>query len=114
MGTIELISRIITSKQATISLDVIHLINKLADIKIKFTLQHMPFFVEEILNELLNYLNDTNKQIKELAYTTYLKLPEISFLGLAIVTRELIKHKHNVKNDPKLVITKLQLMSALI
>lgn len=45
MGTIELISRIIVSKQATISIDVIHLLNRLADIKVKFSLQHMPFFV---------------------------------------------------------------------
>ena len=74
----------------------------------------MPYFVEEILNELLNFLNDTNKQIKELAYITYLKLPQISFLGLHIVVKELIKHKNKVKNDPKLIITKLQLMNALI
>lgn len=117
MGVIEIISRIIISKQATISLDVISLLNKLADIKIKFTLQHMPFFVEEILSELLNFLSDTNKQIKELSYTTYLKLPQISFLGLNIVVRELIKHRNKVnktKNDPKLIITKLQLMNALV
>ncbi len=74
----------------------------------------MPFFVEEILGELLNFLNDTNKQIKELAYTTYLKLPEISFLGLSMVIREVIKHKNKVKNDPKLIITKLQLATALL
>ena len=62
----------------------------------------------------MNFLNDTNKQIKELAYTTYLKLPQISFLGIQIVTKELIKHKNKVKNDPKLIIIKLQLMNALI
>jgi len=66
------------------------------------------------LNELLNFLNDTNKQIKELAYTTYLKLPQISFLSLYMVSKELIKHKNKVKNDPKLIIIKLQLMNALI
>lgn len=74
----------------------------------------MPFFVEQILSELLNFLNDTNKQIKQLAYTTYLKLPEISFLGLSIVIKEVIKHKNKVKNDPKLLITKLQLTTALL
>ena len=74
----------------------------------------MPFFVEQILSELLKFLNDTNKQIKQLAYTTYLKLPEISFLGLSIVIKEVIKHKNKVKNDPKLLITKLQLTTALL
>jgi hypothetical protein len=74
----------------------------------------MPFFVEEILTELLNFLNDTNRQIKELAYSTYLKLPDISFLGLSSVVRELLRHKSKVKNDPKLIITKLQLMGALL
>lgn len=114
MGTIELLSRVIMSKHTAITLEVINLINRLADVKIKFALQHMPFFVEDILNELLNFLNDTNKQTKELAYTTYLKLPQISFLGLNIIAKGLIRHKNNVKNEPKLIITKLQLMSALL
>lgn len=52
--------------------------------------------------------------MKELAYATYLKLPDIAFLGLGTVVRELLRHKNKVKNDPKLVITKLQLMNALL
>lgn len=114
MATMELLSRIITSKQAALSLEVIHLINRLADLKIRFQLPHLPFFVEEMLTELLNFLNDTNRQIKELTYATYLKLPDIAFLGLSTVLRELLRHKNKVKNDPKLAITKLQLMSALL
>lgn len=93
---------------------MIHLINRLADLKLRFTLPHLPFFVEEMLTELLNFLNDTNRQVKELAYATYLKLPDIAFLGLGTVVRELLRHKNKVKNDPKLVITKLQLMNALL
>ena len=81
---------------------------------IKFTLQHLPYFVEEIMLELLNFLNDTNSKIKELAYMTYLHLPNISFLNLSVVIRELIKHKNKVKNDPKLSITKLQLMTLIV
>jgi hypothetical protein len=87
MATMELLSRIITSKQAALSLEVIHLINRLADLKIRFLLPHLPFFVEEMLTELLNFLNDTNRQIKELTYATYLKLPDIAFLGLPTVLR---------------------------
>jgi hypothetical protein len=33
---------------------------------------------------------------------------------LSIVIREVIKHKNKVKNDPKLIITKLQLTTALL
>ena len=45
---------------------------------------------------------------------TYFHLPNISFLNLSVVIRELIKHKNKVKNDPKLVITKLQLMTLIV
>jgi len=45
---------------------------------------------------------------------TFFNLPRISFLNLSVVIRELIKHKNKVKNDPKLVITKLQLMTLIV
>lgn len=70
--------------------------------------------MEDIINELLNFLNDTNSKIKELAYVTYFNLPKISFLTMSVVVRELIRHKNKVKNDPKLIITKLQLMTLVI
>ena len=70
--------------------------------------------MEDIINELLNFLNDTNSKIKELAYTTYFRLPKISFLSMNVVVRELIRHKNKVKNDPKLIIIKLQLMTLII
>jgi len=63
---------------------------------------------------MLNFLNDTNNKIKELAYTTYIKLPQISFLNAGVVIRELIKHKNRVKSDPKLLITKITLMNVII
>jgi hypothetical protein len=75
MGTLSLISRIIVSKQAVISVEVLQILNRMTDIKLKFTLQSLPFFIEDIIGELLNFLNDTNNKIKELAYTTYKKLP---------------------------------------
>ena len=37
-----------------------------------------------------------------------------SFLNISVVIRELIKHKNKVKNDPKLVITKIQLMTMIV
>lgn len=70
----------------------------MTEINIYFTLQHLPFFVEEIIGELLNFFNDTNKNVKELALRTYFLLPKISFLNISIVIRELIKHKNKVKN----------------
>lgn len=109
-----MLSRIIVSKQAVVSIESLQLLGKLTEMNIKFTLQHLPYFVEEIMLELLNFLNDTNSKIKELAYMTYLHLPNISFLSLSAVIRELIKHKNKVKNDPKLSITKLQLMTLIV
>lgn len=35
-------------------------------------------------------------------------------MNISVVIRELIKHKNKVKNDPKLVITKIQLMTLII
>ena len=109
-----MLSRIIVSKQAVVSIESLQLLGKLTEMNIKFTLQHLPYFVEVIMLELLNFLNDTNSKIKELAYMTYLHLPNISFLNLSVVIRELIKHKNKVKNDPKLSITKLQLMTLIV
>lgn len=86
----------------------------MTEIPLKFTLQHLPFFVEDIIGALLNFLNDTNSKIKELSYVTYLHLPRISFLNISVVIRELIRHKYKVKNDPKLIITKLQLMTMMV
>jgi hypothetical protein len=114
MGVFEMLSRIIVSKQAVISIDSLQLLSKLTELNIRFSLQHLPFFVEDIIIELLNFLNDTNSKIKELAYMTYFNLPKISFLSLSVVVRELIKHKNKVKNDPKLIITKLQLMTMIV
>lgn len=114
MGVMEMVSRIMTSKQAAISIEALQLLNRLTEIDLKFTLQHLPFFVEDIISSLLNFLNDTNSKIKELAYVTYLHLPKISFLNISVVIRELIRHKNSVKNDPKLIITKLQLMTMII
>jgi hypothetical protein len=114
MGTFEMLSRIIVSKQAVISIETLQILSKLTEMNIKFTLQHLPFFVEDIILELLNFLNDTNSKIKELSYMTYFNLPRISFLNLSVVVRELIKHKNKVKNDPKLIITKLQLMTLIV
>jgi len=107
MAMFEIISRIIISKQATISVQSLEILLKLTEINIQFSLQHLPFFVEEIMVELLNFFNDTNKNVKELALRTYLLLPRISFLNISVVIRELIKHKNKVKNEPKLIITKL-------
>jgi len=107
MAMLEIISRIIISKQATISVQSLEILLKLTEINIQFSLQHLPFFVEEIMVELLNFFNDTNKNVKELALRTYLLLPRISFLNISVVIRELIKHKNKVKNEPKLIITKL-------
>lgn len=64
MGTLSLISRIIVSKQAVISIEVLQILNRLTDIKLKFSLQSLPFFIEDIIGELLNFLNDTNNKIK--------------------------------------------------
>ena len=114
MAILEIISRIIISKQATISAQSLEILLKLTDIDIQFSLQHLPFFVEEIIAELLHFFNDTNKNVKELALKTYLLLPRISFLSISVVIRELIKHKNRVKNEPKLIITKLELMTRLI
>ena len=109
-----MISRIIVSKQAVISIDCLQLLSKLTEMRIRFTLQHLPYFVEEVILEVLNFLNDTNSKIRELAYTTYFQLPNISFLSLSVVIRELIKHKNKVKNDPKLAINKIHLMTHIV
>jgi hypothetical protein len=45
MGTLSLIARIIVSKQAVISVEVLQIINRMTDIKLKFTLQSLPFFI---------------------------------------------------------------------
>ena len=87
MGSLEMLSLIIVSKQAVISIEVLQLLHQMTESKIKFTLQHLPFFVEDIIEELLNFLNDTNSKIKELSYMTYFSLPKISFLNVSIVIR---------------------------
>lgn len=113
MGALELTARIIVAKQAAVTNTVLECLSRIADLNIKFSLQHLPFFMEDIINELLNLLNDTNQKTKELAYTTYLQLPKISFLNISVPIRELIRHKSKVKNDPKLITTKLNLMEVI-
>ena len=63
------------SKQAVLSIQVLNALLGLIEVKIQFTLQHLPFFVEEIMQALLNFLNDTNQKVKELAYRVYQSLP---------------------------------------
>lgn len=46
MGLLELVSLVVGSRQAAVSLEVIHLLSQLADIRLQFTLQHLPYFVE--------------------------------------------------------------------
>lgn len=82
-----MLSRIIVSKQAVISIETLQLLSRLTELDIRFSLQHLPFFVEDIILELLNFLNDTNSKIKELSYMTYFNLPRISFLNLSVVIR---------------------------
>ena len=67
MALLEFISYVIGDNHTQNILETMKLLNKLIEEgnqnNVIFSLPHLPYFVEDIMNELLNYLTNTNKQV---------------------------------------------------
>jgi hypothetical protein len=90
------------------------LLKKIIDSEIVFSLSHLPYFVDGIINWLLGLLQNTNTKIVENSFSIFVNLGMINFLSLQTIILSIIKYKQTSKLDPKFIIMKISLMISII